>query len=122
MRSETPLFGPADPAVEVSVEQQQPVELSALPPGVETLLPPPTLELVEAHAPAPKVEQAMREPSTFEPRPARRPRATMAVVGVLVVLGLGATVALWARDPGFFLGHPGRGTGAAIDAPPAGLR
>jgi hypothetical protein len=82
------------------------VELSALPPGVETLAPPvaqdaslwqPAPEVILVNAPIP--------PSSFEPRPPRNPRASLAVTFVLLLLGLAATVAVWVQAPGFFSGR-----------------
>jgi hypothetical protein len=82
------------------------VELSALPPGVETFAPPVAQE-ASLWQPAPEVilVNAPTPPSSFEPRPPRNPRASLAVTFVLLLLGLAATVAVWVQAPGFFSGR-----------------
>ena len=119
-------FSPSDGLSEREVSRQLKqavgVELSALPPGVETLMPPAVMWSEEPHAMAPRVEQAMDPLPTYEPRPPRRPRATMVLLTLLVLVGLGAVVATWVRAPGFFLGHGAGAAGATIDASPAGRR
>jgi hypothetical protein len=102
-------FAPSDGLNEREVnrmlKQAVGVELSALPPGVETFEPPVARDPSLWH-PAPEVIPVTAPtPPTFEPRPPRNPRASLAVTFVLLLLGLGATLAIWAKAPGFFSGH-----------------
>jgi hypothetical protein len=87
--------------------------------GLDATPPPPE---TRAHAVAPREEPAMAplmSPSPLpasvndERRPPRAPRASRALMFGMLVLALGATVAVWVEHPGFFTGH------LAVDAPPA---
>jgi hypothetical protein len=103
-------FAPSDGLSEREInrmlKQAVGVELSALPPGVETFAPPVAQE-ASLWQPAPEVilVNAPTPPSSFEPRPPRNPRASLAVTFVLLLLGLAATVAVWVQAPGFFSGR-----------------
>ena len=78
---------------------------SALPPGVETFEPPVVQESVMEQPALEVIPVNALPPPSYEPRPPRNPRATLAVTFVLLLLGLGATLALWVKAPGFFSGH-----------------
>lgn len=106
-------FAPSDGLNEREVnrmlKQATGIELSALPPGVETFLPPLVQEL-PPWQPAPEVIHIQApSPAPLEPRPPRNPRASLAITFLLLLLGLAATLAIWIWAPSFFSGHGPRG-------------
>jgi hypothetical protein len=105
LASFVPSDGLTEREISRNLKQSVGIELSALPPGVETLAPP-AVVASEPWQPAPEVAPVMTPPlPSIDPQPPRRPRSAMAVTVVLMLLGLAATLAIWAKAPGFFTGH-----------------
>ncbi|MCU0658763.1 MAG: hypothetical protein MUF64_26945 [Polyangiaceae bacterium] len=102
-------FEPSDGLSEREVsrllKQAVGVEPTVLPPGVETFGPPVVVD-VEPWQPAPEVAPVKTStPTPYEPRPPRNPRASLLVMFLLLLVGLGLTVGVWVKAPGFFSGH-----------------